>query len=240
MLALVTVVILWPGHAFATGPAVTIPAGPFSNGQSITVSGVGFPSRAKDPSGLQILQCADPGGLAANLPVDATTCDGTTTNPLPVDTDSSGRFSTPYTVAALNDLHGTSNIDCDVSDYCVLWVGVDYNQQFSSGPHAFSVPFEVEAAVSGSPTGPPPSTAGAGASVTSTTSAGSGTRSGTVTPVTPVTTAGMPDGGLATTGPPAGLPWLTGLGLVFVAVGALGRRRRSGERPVRTVPAAPR
>ena len=238
LLALVTAVTMWPGHAFAAGATVTIPAGPFSDGQSITVSGVGFPSRAEDPSGLQILQCADPGGLAANLPVDATTCDGTTTNPLPVDTDSSGRFSTPFTVSALNDLHGTSNIDCDASDYCVLWVGEDYNQQFASGPHAFSVPFEVEAAASGSPTGAAPSTAGAGASVTSTTSAGSGTGSTTAAAATTATTAGTPS--LATTGVPAGLPGLTGLGVLFVAVGTLGRRRLSWARAAVNAPAPPR
>src|ERR1700674_1838175 len=87
------IAVLWSGDAFASGPAVTIPNGPFSDGGSIVVSGTGFATPAKNPSGLQLIECSDPKGLVTNLPTDPTTCDGATVNPLPVNTDSAGKFS---------------------------------------------------------------------------------------------------------------------------------------------------
>jgi len=209
--------LLSTGHAFGATPSVTIPAGPFSNGQAITVTGSGFPPRADDPSGLQILECSDTGGLASNLPTDPSTCDGATTNPLPVDTDASGRFTVQYDLQALTGLHGTSNIACDASDYCVLWVGVDYNEAFTSGPHAFSRAFEVAtAAISGGTT---PSPAGVGAAAT-TTEAGQPAGSPAAATGSSSSTAGT----LASTGPPAELPWLVAAGLALALTGAIGRR----------------
>jgi len=43
-----TVMWLSPGHAFAQGAAVTIPSGPFADGQSITVTGTGGGFRSGD------------------------------------------------------------------------------------------------------------------------------------------------------------------------------------------------
>jgi hypothetical protein len=192
---------MWPGHAFAADPSITIPPGHLADGQTIVVSGAGFSNRVKDPSGLQIIECADPQGLKANLPTDASTCEGTTINSLPVNTDSSGRFSVRYRISALTTRAGTSGIDCDASHFCVLWVGQDYNQAFTTGPHAFSSPFEVEASVSTSPGGSGPS------------------------PQAGATSPGGPGGTLASTGPPHELPWLIGLGLVLVVAGTTGRRR---------------
>jgi hypothetical protein len=94
---------------------------------------------------VQILECADPHGTVANLPIDASTCDGATVDPLPVNTDSSGNFTDRYTFTELSDLHGASNITCNATHACVLWVGVDYNNMFLGGPHAFSAPFEIGA-----------------------------------------------------------------------------------------------
>ena len=127
-----------PGWA---GTSVTIPAGDPHNEQIITVTGSGFPSHVKDPTGMQILECSDPAGSPGNLPTSNLFCDGSTINPSQINTDAQGSFSAKYTVYSLNSTH-TSNISCDKSHFCVLWVGVDYNQDFF-GPHAFSTAFEV-------------------------------------------------------------------------------------------------
>jgi hypothetical protein len=133
------VTVLTAGVATASGPAVTIPSGPFSDGQSITVSGSGFPTRSQAPSGLSIIQCSDPGGNPNNLPTDAGGCDGSTVNPLPIYTDSFGNFTASYTVSKLTTSTG-SNINCTFTNACALWVGVDYNSDFS-GNRAFSSSF---------------------------------------------------------------------------------------------------
>jgi hypothetical protein len=209
--------VLWPGHAFASGPAVTIPNGPFSDGEFVVVSGTGFATPAKDPSGLQLIECSDPKGLVTNLPTDPTTCDGATVNPLPVNTDSAGKFSVRYPISALSAQFGRSNIDCNATEFCVLWVGVDYNQAFRSGTHAFSAPFEVDApaaAVSGGAIAAPvtsPSPNGATASPT---------RAGGPVPVSTAASGGT----LASTGLPGGLWWIVGLGAVTVLSGSLCRR----------------
>ena len=208
---------LWPGEAFASAPAVTIPHGPFSDGESIVVSGTGFATPAKDPSGLQLIECSDPKGLVTNLPTDPTTCDGATVNPLPVSTDSAGKFNVRYTISALSARFGRSNIDCDATDFCVLWVGVDYNQAFTSGTHAFSAPFEVDApaaAVSGGAIAAP---------VTSTVPSGVTLSPAGAGVTVPVSTA-VSGGTLASTGLPGGLWWIVGLGVVLVLSGSLCRR----------------
>jgi len=132
---------------------VTIPSGPFTDGQSVTVSGTGFPVRSALPTGLEILECADTGGLSANLPTDATTgCDGSTVNGSQINTDASGNFSASYAMVLLNS--GNSTITCDATHFCVLWVGVDYNNAFLSGPHGFSTPFKVNSAPAQTPEAP--------------------------------------------------------------------------------------
>ena len=127
----------------SAAPAVTIPSGNPADGQTFTVSGTGFPPHNQLPTGLQIIECSDPGGTTANLPTDNTTCDGTTVNPNQINTDASGNFSATYTAVALNA--GNSNITCDTTHFCVLWVGQDFNNAFLSGPHAFSTAFEIGA-----------------------------------------------------------------------------------------------
>src|ERR1700722_11909072 len=115
-------VLLLPHPAFADAPKVTIPAGPLNNGQTITVSGSGFPGHAEDPPGLQIIESSDPQGSSANLPTDPSQgCEGITVNPSQINTDSAGRFQTSYLIAALSSSAGTSSIDCDATHECVLW-----------------------------------------------------------------------------------------------------------------------
>ena len=137
----ITALALTCGPA-AAAPQVTLPISNPHNNQSVTVSGSGFPAHSKDPTGVQILECSDPGGSVANLPTTASSCDGATVDPLPVYTDASGSFSAKYTFNSLNNAHGASNIKCDAQHFCVLWVGVDYNQQFL-GTHAFSAAFKI-------------------------------------------------------------------------------------------------
>ena len=133
--------------------AVTIPSGPFTDGQTITVSGTGFPTMTQLPTGLEIIECSDPGGSMVNLPTDASTgCDGTTVNGSQINTNSTGGFSTSYQMILLNS--GNSSINCDATDFCVLWVGQDFNGAFLSGPHAFSAPFEIHAPGSTTPEAP--------------------------------------------------------------------------------------
>src|ERR1700688_321457 len=142
--ASIVLVLAISARAFAAAPAASIPTGPFTDGQVITVSGSGFPTHSQDPAGLQIIECSDPQGSAANLPTDAGVgCEGISVNAGQINTDSAGKFRTAYLVAAWSTKAGTSSIDCDAAHYCVLWVGTDYNNAFTSGPHAFTTPFEV-------------------------------------------------------------------------------------------------
>jgi hypothetical protein len=149
LVGLITVVAVTLGVLGASGVAsatasVTIPSGPFTDGQTITVSGSGFPAESMLPTGLEIIECEDPGGSMVNLPTDpSVSCDGTTVNGSQINTDASGNFSTTYSLVLLNS--GDSSINCDATDFCVLWVGQDYNGAFLSGPHAFSAPFEINA-----------------------------------------------------------------------------------------------
>ena len=138
-----TLVLPLAGVASAA-PAVTIqgvPPGNPSDGQVGTVSGTGFPSHAQQPTGIQIIECADPGGTTANLPTDNSQCDGTTVNPLAINQDANGNWTAKYTFAALSTAGG-SNITCDATHFCVLWAGIDYNNAFTQN-FAFSPPFEV-------------------------------------------------------------------------------------------------
>jgi hypothetical protein len=138
--------------ALATTPTVAVPWPPANpaDGQTVTVSGTGFPGRPQDPTGLEILECADPGGTATNLPSNASACEGTTeiiVNPNQIDAN--GSFSAHYTIVALNP--SNSSIVCDQTHFCVLWVGIDFNTFSQPGATAFSAPFEV-----GGPSAPCP------------------------------------------------------------------------------------
>src|SRR5580704_16076443 len=118
--------ISFAGAASASTPAVTIPSGPFNDGQTITVSGTGFPAHSADPTGLEILECT-PGTTDPNLG-----CDGTTLSANQINTSSTGTFSTTYAVSRLL-AGGNSNITCNSTHACDLWVGVDYQNDFNTG-----------------------------------------------------------------------------------------------------------
>ncbi len=219
-LQIVLLVVVGTAPAFVFGdtasaavPMVSIPNGPFVDGQNIAVSGSGFPTRAQDPTGLQIIECSDPDGSPANLPTDPSLgCEGITVNPTQINTDSTGRFHVSYAIAALSSSAGTSSIDCDDTHECVLWVGTDYNNAFLSGPHAFTTPFRVNAN---------PATGTSTTHVPTPTTAVP-TSSGTTPPEASGAAAGV--GSLASTGPPGLVLWLGGLGVPMVLLGLLGRR----------------
>ena len=61
----------------ASAPAVKVTPGPYHNDQRINVS-VGPNQFFKPYSAINIIECADPGGQAKNLPLNVTACDGNT------------------------------------------------------------------------------------------------------------------------------------------------------------------
>ena len=188
---LIACAVMWflPGHAYAQGESVTIPSGPLTDGQTITVTGTGFPPGSQLPTGLQIIECSDPGGLAVNLPSDAASgCDGTTVNGTQINTDTTGAFSASYSISALSAT-GNSNINCDATDFCVLWVGQDYNAAFVSGPHTFSAPFEITTTTTSTTSGTTTTTSGTTTTTSGTTTTTSGTT--TTTSGTTTTTSGL-------------------------------------------------
>ena len=138
-------------------PTVSVPWPPGNpnNGQTVIVTGSGFPARSTGLT-LEILECADPAGSHASLPSDPSSCDGTTASPLPIYTDAAGNFTVQYTIEALSTSGGgASNIDCNMASFCVLWVGVNYLYAFGQpGQFAFSAPFEVGGPAAAAPEAP--------------------------------------------------------------------------------------
>ncbi len=160
-------VALSPGAQAATlssGPVTITTTGPvtastpFSSGQVIDISvttnstmnnasltAAGFPSGAVS---IKALECADPGGLLANLPTKPTECQPDTIQSIAgAATDGSMSFPS-YTVYALPDAislgeptNGTPV--CDNGDACVI--GLFSNQNDFSKPHLFTAPFYVAA-----------------------------------------------------------------------------------------------
>ena len=113
-------------------PALNVSAhGTLTNGQTISVS-VGSNGYFTPHARVNILECADPGGLAANLPKDDSTCDGNTIQGSTVLVGSDGSFSDPsYPVYLLPSAtlgeQGNAQPICDQTHYCVLFVGQNQN-----------------------------------------------------------------------------------------------------------------
>ena len=239
----------------ASAQTLTVPAGPYTSGTAISLSGTGFSVRSSGDT-VEILECADPGGLPANLPVDSTTCDGSTLNPGTIYPTSTGSFGpVNYLIQTLQVANGNV-VDCDATNYCVLWVGEDYNNAFSGSaaePVAFSAPFLITPAAAGTTTTTNPAGTTTGGGPTTTVATASATGSSTTTTSPPEGAAGesaatgatsdeTAEGSssgtgsttnaettsgstLALTGPPAGLPWLVLIGSLMAVSGTLVRRR---------------
>jgi hypothetical protein len=144
--------------SFASGPAngtqvpnSALPIGtytagtPFSSGQIIQVS---IPANSNLTPGarVNILECADPGGTAENLPTGISSCDGNTVQGDTVLVNSNGSVSySSYTVYAVPDpsIGDTSTTPtCNDTNECVLYIGQDQTN-FAGAPYYFSQPFFV-------------------------------------------------------------------------------------------------
>lgn len=140
-------------------PAESYTAGtPFSSGQYINVD-VPANTVLTPGEGISILECEDPGGLAANDPTSISDCDGNTHQG---DTVTVGTSSSPngagsvtynanptagtgYQVYALPDTligdAADSPTVCNASNWCVLYIGPP--QTSFSAPYYLSQPFLV-------------------------------------------------------------------------------------------------
>ena len=207
----------------ATGnPAITITPGStngkFSDGESVKVS-VGPNSLFVPLSRVVILECADPGGDAANLPTSFSTCDGNTIQGNTTVVQSDGSFAEPnYSLYALPSKALGEQANwlpvCSPASECVLFVGE--NQNDFTQPKAFSRPFFMAASAN------PPATAATTPSATPLPSPASASVSASVS-LSPTT--------LAFTGPSSSLMALAVLGAGLSLAGVLGARRirRSGQ-----------
>ena len=127
-------------------PALTITAGPYRDGQLISVS-VGPNHYFTKYAEINIVQSADPGGTTANLPRSSASCDGNTAQGPSILVNSDGSFSFhEYEIWALPnesqlDEDSDSRPICDRTHMCVLYIGEDTNVW--SKPKIFSPPFTV-------------------------------------------------------------------------------------------------
>jgi hypothetical protein len=218
---------LCPARGDAATPAVTIAPrqgtsapGSYQDGEVVTVS-VKDNSTFTPGSKVNILECADPQGTAANLPKSINTCDGDTIQGDTVLVQPGGGISeSHYTIYLLPSTVLGERPDgqpvCNGTNECVLYVG--QNQNDFTQPKLFSPPFTVTAATSGAGT----AAAGAGAggssavsTVPATTAAPSSSSSASTSD---------PQSSLAFTGTGGSAPWLVGVGALLLVLGAAGRR----------------
>jgi hypothetical protein len=218
---LASVAVFAAQFASAAVPSVTVtpakggpPSGPFADGSTLSIA-VASNSYFTPNSRIIIIECADPGGTVANLPTDASTCDGGTVQGDTVLVDKNGAFSeSSYTVfglpsSALAEQKNHLPV-CDASHSCVLFIGQDQND--FTQPKLFSAPFTVTASTSAAATSAPTSTPTT--SPNAVTQSGSSTTMGT----SPVATS------LAQTGPPRDVLWLILMGTSLALIGVVGRR----------------
>jgi hypothetical protein len=118
----------------------------FHEGQTVSVS-MGANKIFKPYSRLNIIECSDPGGTSAHLPVKyGSECDINTLQGDSVIVQPNGSFSeSHYTVYTLPNrlLQETPALlpKCDATHQCVLYVGFDQND--FTKPKVFSHPFTI-------------------------------------------------------------------------------------------------
>jgi hypothetical protein len=165
---------------------------------------------------IKVLECADSGGLIANLPTKPTECEPATIDTIAGDAANGSLFVNKFTVYALPDpavLGASSGTICNQTHECVLGIFADQNN--FSKPHIFSGPFLVTSsdAAGSLPSG----SVTQGTSTNASTSANSAAAGATALPAT-----------LANTGSPTLWPWLLGSGAALLVGGTglrLSRRR---------------
>jgi hypothetical protein len=208
------------GSSVATNPlahhqVVTVSVGPNSTLNVKSLEAAGFPSGAVI---IKIQECADPGGLASNLPTQPNQCDPTTLV-ANATAQADGSLNFPgYTIYALPDVAeiGASNgTVCDMDHWCVI--GLFSNQHDFTKPHLFSAPFQVDktstTASTSAPSAPAGGSSASNGASSSTSSAGAGASAGVT----------VPAGTLANTGSPDLWPWLLGVGAVLLVLGTVLR-----------------
>jgi hypothetical protein len=200
-----TVAIETSAGSVATSPlsmhqVVTVKVGPNSTMSRSSLEAAGFPSGAVP---IKIIECADPGGTTANLPLSEKQCEPETIDPNGTVLENGSMVEPGYTIYSLPDtaeLGNSSGTVCDMEHECVL--GIFSNQLDFTKPHLFSAPFFVN----------PTSTSG-------------GSTSATTAATTPTTTPGasaavsVPAAQLANTGGPDLWPWLLGAGVIMLVAG---------------------
>ncbi len=226
-----------PAAAATAVPAVTLtPASPrqgYADQQVVTVS---VPTSSLFHPGrvVEVLECADPGGKPANLPVDDSSCDGTTQGARTVFFAHDGSARVPgYQLfelpnAALGEQANSQPACGTAAVPCVLYVGEDHTD--FTLPHVFSAPFVFDG-----PPAKPFSAAAAGAGGPGAGSAAAGSTVSTAPSSDPATASGAgvsvgPTGALAFTGPSWSAVVACCSGVLLAGAGMLGRRRLSARR----------
>jgi hypothetical protein len=241
--------ILWGGStsSAAGSPSVTVsPAGPYRNGQTITV-GVAANSLFAPDQHINIIECSDIGGAASGLPKSIAQCDGNTIQGGTIVIGHDGSFTEKgfvvYSLPNQNLAETAGGVPvCNTTHPCVLYVG--QNQEDFTRPKLFSAPFTVSPTAGSTPTSagsnpaPAPATpaSGTGSSTTPATSAAVTTppaaslpTAGSADPASPGVAA-TADGQLAFTGVRPVVAWLFWLGSLLVLLGSVLRRVLRGSR----------
>jgi hypothetical protein len=136
-----------------TTPGAVTPIGAFTSGQPFSsgqVVRVQVPGNSVLGSGtsVRVVECSASILVASSDARAARLCDGTTIQGDTILTNPDGSFDYPhYTVYALPDRTSlgespSSRPICDVSDRCVLYIGLDQLHPLTSA-HLFSEPFSV-------------------------------------------------------------------------------------------------
>ena len=202
------------------GQVVDVSVAPNSTFKQSSLEAAGFPSGAV---AIKVVECADPNGQAANLPVKPTDCEASTIR-ASTDLDPDGSLAvkdfTMYALPDPADLGDSSGTVCDNQHQCVL--GFFTNTDDFTKPHLFSAPFLVTP--SGLPNGAIPSSN----SASSSSSSGSSNSASTSTGASP--DVSVSSATLANTGSPTLWPWLLGAGCALLIIGSTLRFIR---RPVR-------
>ena len=199
----------------ADGQVVDVSVAPNSTFSRSSLEAAGFPSGAV---AIKVVECADLGGQAANLPKQPTDCEASTIATTTDITEGGSLLLKRYTIYALPDaadLGASSGTVCDNTEHqCVL--GLFSNQHDFSKPHLFSAPFQVTP--SGLPGGAIPTSVSVSSSASSSSSSSTGSGASPGVSVPPAT--------LANTGGPTLWPWLLGAGFVMLIVGSTLRYLR--------------
>jgi hypothetical protein len=133
-----------PNSALPLGSTVGAPE--FYDGQVIQVK-IPPNSHFKPGLAVNILECADPGGTTAHLPINVNTCDGNTIQGPTVLIQKDGSVDYKgYTIYSLPNFEalGESKYGqpvCNTTHECVLYIG--QNQEAFTAPHFWSQPFFV-------------------------------------------------------------------------------------------------